>query len=93
MGSIDRGDFKRLWQPSKKRHRGAGKARTWLEYQSLPIDKKNPPDKFNLAIEAWNMMGGTIDWTGLPVIAEIFGIADIELFIRQIILIRDYKSD
>jgi hypothetical protein len=45
-----------------------------------------------MAIQAWNMMGGTIDWAALPVITEMLGIEDIELFIRQLVLIRDFQK-
>jgi len=38
------------------------------------------------------MMGGTIDWTALPIIAEYLGLTDVELLIRQLILIRDFKK-
>jgi hypothetical protein len=43
---------------------------------------------FRLAISAWNTLGG-MDWAGIPVVAELLGIDDIELLIRQLILIRD----
>lgn len=35
-------------------------------------------------------MGG-IDWQALPVIAEIYGIEDIETFIAQLVAIRDWQ--
>ena len=38
-------------------------------------------------------MGGALDFTALPVIAEILGIDDIELFVKQIALIRDFKNE
>jgi len=38
----------------------------------------------------WNLLGGEIDWAGLPVVAELFGITDIELLIKQLALIRDF---
>jgi hypothetical protein len=38
------------------------------------------------------MLGGAIDWTGLPVVCEILGIEDIELLIKQLILIRDSQT-
>jgi hypothetical protein len=37
-------------------------------------------------------MGGQIDWAGLPIIVELLGIADIDLLIRQLTLIRDTKK-
>lgn len=39
------------------------------------------------------MMEGAIDWAALPVIAEMFGIDDIEGFILQLTLIRDSKRE
>jgi len=44
-----------------------------------------------LAVQAWNLLGGAIDWTGLPVVAELLGIADIDLLIRQLALIREFQ--
>ena len=38
-------------------------------------------------------MGGTLDWPALPVIAELLGVADIERFIHELILIRDFKQE
>jgi len=37
------------------------------------------------------MLGGVIDWAGLPVVAEALGIVDIELLINQLILLRDFN--
>jgi len=37
------------------------------------------------------MLGGTIDYSGLPVVAEILGINDIEWLINMLILIRETK--
>ena len=38
-------------------------------------------------------MGGQIDWAGLPVVAELLGIQDVELLVAQLVLIRDQKHD
>lgn len=35
-----------------------------------------------LAYDALNMMGGNIDWAGLPLVMEILGVDDIEPMIR-----------
>lgn len=35
-------------------------------------------------------MGGQIDWAALPVIVELYGIADVEIFITQLVAIRDH---
>ncbi|MGZ8916224.1 MAG: hypothetical protein ACXW1Z_24345 [Methylobacter sp.] len=39
------------------------------------------------------MLGGTIDWTGLPVVVEILGIDDVELLVKQLLLIRQFQSE
>ena len=36
-------------------------------------------------------MGGQIDWDALPVIVEIYGISDIEVFIAKLDAIRDHN--
>jgi hypothetical protein len=45
-----------------------------------------------LAVQAWNLLGGVIDYTGLPIVAELLGVADIERLIYQLVLIRDRKN-
>jgi hypothetical protein len=35
-------------------------------------------------------MGGQIDWAALPVIIELYGINDVEVFIAQLAAIRDH---
>lgn len=37
-------------------------------------------------------MGG-IDWAALPVVAELFGISDIDLLIHQLVAIRDWQRE
>jgi hypothetical protein len=39
------------------------------------------------------MMAGVIDWAGLPLISELLGVSDVELLIRQLCLIRDFKNE
>lgn len=39
---------------------------------------------------AWNMMRG-LDWSGLPVVAEIIGVEDVERFILALIEIREHE--
>ena len=43
----------------------------------------------SIAVKAWNMMGG-IDWTAMPVVAEYYGVQDVELLIDELIAIRDH---
>lgn len=38
-------------------------------------------------------MGGGIDWSALPILAEIHGITDIELLVEQLILIRTHRRE
>jgi hypothetical protein len=38
-------------------------------------------------------LGGNIDWAGLPIIAEILGINDVELLIKQLTLISRHNQD
>ena len=45
-----------------------------------------------LSIRAWNIMGG-IDWSALPVIAEMLGIGDIETLVLQLVAIRDAQRE
>jgi hypothetical protein len=45
------------------------------------------------ALQAWNGMGGLIDWNAVPVFCELYGIEDVELFIAHLTAIRDRKND
>lgn len=36
-------------------------------------------------------MGGTIDWAGLPLVADLLGLDDLELLIVQLAAIRDFQ--
>ncbi len=44
-------------------------------------------------IRIWNAMGGQIDWSALPILAEIHGIDDIEMLSEQLIAIRSHQRD
>lgn len=37
-------------------------------------------------------MGGTIDWAGLPTVAELLGIENVEQLIVQLAAIRDFQA-
>lgn len=37
-------------------------------------------------------MGGTIDWAGLPLVAELLGLDDLETLIVQLAAIRDFLA-
>ena len=41
------------------------------------------------AIKAWNVMGGEIQWVALPIFVEMFGVDDVEQFIRDLVTIRE----
>jgi len=46
-----------------------------------------------LAIEAWNLMGG-LDWSALPIVAEILGVEDVETLARLVARLRnDLRKD
>jgi hypothetical protein len=36
-------------------------------------------------------MGGQIDWAALPVIVELYGVEDVDLFIAKLDAIREHK--
>lgn len=38
-------------------------------------------------------MGGALDWTALPVIAEMQGVTDIETFAQRLAAIRDWQQE
>lgn len=38
-------------------------------------------------------MGGTLDWNALPVVADLFGIDDIEGLINRLATIRDWQAE
>jgi hypothetical protein len=48
--------------------------------------------EIGLAIKAWNWLGGQLDWSGLPLVAEILGIDDLEVLIVQLAIIRDSQD-
>lgn len=38
-------------------------------------------------------MGGCIDWTALPIVAEMYGIIDIETLVVQLATIRNWQNE
>ncbi len=46
-----------------------------------------------IAVKAWNLMGGEIQWSALEFIAELFGIQDMDIFIHQLAAIRDHGRE
>lgn len=44
------------------------------------------------AVKAWNLMGCRLDWAALPIVAELFGIDDVETLITQLVALRDHQN-
>jgi len=44
-------------------------------------------------VQAWNWMGGQIDWAGLETIAELIGVDDVEQLMADLVTIRDGMRD
>ncbi len=40
-------------------------------------------------LRAWHLMGDRIDWSALPIIAELIGFDDVERLIEGLITIQD----
>lgn len=36
-------------------------------------------------------MGGAIEWPALPIISEMFGVIDFDMFLRELCAIRDFQ--
>ena len=43
-------------------------------------------------MRAWNMMDGEVNWTALPILMAMFGVADPETFIVRLLALRDFKQ-
>lgn len=39
------------------------------------------------------MLGRELDWSGVEIVAEILGIADVEGLVRQLVTIRDNRPE
>lgn len=73
----------------------------WLDRPSLPNEPGAPPRRFihgtppaddiDLAIRVWNLAGG-LDFAGLEVAAEIYGVTDLEVLIAQLAVIHDKQQ-
>jgi len=66
-----------------------------MDAQAMPDairPKSAPPPDVQMAVTAWNLMGG-IDWLALDVVAEMLGITDLETLITQLVTIRDANRD
>ena len=67
------------------------KLKAWLESTQNPGQSGLPPEESVIALRCWNTMQG-IDWDALEIIAEYYGVQDINLLIHQLITIRDHAS-
>ena len=66
-----------------------------MDAQAMPDairPKSAPPPDVQMAVAAWNLMGG-IDWLALDAVAEMLGITDLETLITQLVTIRDANQD
>jgi len=66
-----------------------------MDAQAMPDairPKSAPPPDVQMAVTAWNLMGG-IDWLALDAVAEMLGITDLETLITQLVTIRDANRD
>jgi len=46
----------------------------------------------DLAIRAWNLMGGAIDWAALPLVVARLGVDDVDLLITHLCAIRAHEA-
>lgn len=77
---------------ARRRGEGSGKKLTaWLEYKRDPSFQSPAPDRSHDAIQAWNLMGG-IEWNAIDTVAEMLGVEDVDLLIRQLVVIRDSQN-
>lgn len=65
----------------------------WLGQLNLPTGPAPCPRGAGLAIKAWDMLGRELDWSGVEIVAEILGIADVEGLVRQLVTIRDNRPE
>lgn len=57
----------------------------------MPFDIGPPPIDLQLAIRAWNLFGGEVDYAGLDLVMAVIGYHDVELLIDHFALIREHK--
>ena len=60
-----------------------------MELRSSPFPPGAPPDGTELAVMAWNIMGG-LDWAALPFVMAMVGVdEDADIAISQLVAIRN----
>jgi len=37
-------------------------------------------------------MGGELNWQALPIVCELYGITDIDIFISELVVVREYVN-
>jgi hypothetical protein len=48
----------------------------------------------DIAIRAWNALAtgqGGFDWSGLPLVAELLGVTDLELLLERLVIIKNHR--
>lgn len=56
--------------------------------QAVPM----PPAELSAALEAWDLMGGRLDWAALDTVSALLGVHDVELLIARLIAIRNHAA-
>ena len=44
-----------------------------------------------IAITVWNTLGG-LDWAGLPLVAQLHGVEDLDLLVERLVTIREFQA-
>lgn len=57
----------------------------------MPFQPARCPEGVELAVAAWNLMGG-LDWAALPIVVEVLGVADPERLLHQLVAIREHEK-
>lgn len=80
-------------------HRGPGRRPKKLialldagQYEGEDLPDVDP--QHQLAIRVWNMLSNgmaSIDWAGLPLVAAMFGIEDLEALITRLMTIKQHR--
>ena len=46
----------------------------------------------SFGIKAWNMMGAQVNWSALPIVAELLGVTDIEQLVDDVLCIDEHMT-
>ncbi len=58
----------------------------------MPLPPGELTADVGLALRAWHWLGGKVDWSGIPLVAEILGIDDLEVLIVQLTTLRNAQE-